>query len=159
LLRYRNYKLKVVTGKRRSIVMSEFLLPNEPTRLTTEELERLLVHCVKLEASDVTLQTNSPIIAEIQGHIHPITTRKLSNTEVGDLLNVIYGANGTTQINSGKDVDTHFEIRPTRLERYRFRVNGTGCQVEGHDGIQITLRTIPTTPPDLATLDLDPEII
>lgn len=139
--------------------MNEFLLPNEPTRLTTAELERLLVHCVKLDASDVTIQTNSPIIAEIQGHIHPITTRKLSNTEVGDLLNSIYGANGTTQINSGKDVDTHFEIRPTRLERYRFRVNGTGCQVEGHDGIQITLRTIPTTPPDLATLDLDPEII
>lgn len=137
----------------------EFLLPNEPIRFTAQELERVLIHCVKLDASDITLQTNLPVIAEIHGRIYPITTRKISNTEVGDLLNGIYGANGTTQIFSGKDVDTHYELRPSRTERYRFRVNGTGCQVEGHDGIQITLRTIPTTPPDLASLDLDPEII
>jgi defect in organelle trafficking protein DotB len=139
--------------------MSDLLLPNEPTRITTAELERLLVHCVKLQSSDVTIQTNAPVMAEIHGRIYPVTTRKISNTEIGDLLNAIYGANGTTQIFSGKDVDTHYELRPNRDERYRFRVNGTGCQVEGHDGIQITLRTIPTTPPDLASLNLDQAII
>lgn len=139
--------------------MSEYLIDNEPVRFTTAELERVLIHAVKLDTSDITIQTGMPIIAEIHGHIHPLTTRKVSNTEVGDLLNGIYGANGTTQIFSGKDVDTHYELRPTRTERYRFRVNGTGCQVEGHDGIQITLRSIPTEPPDLASLDLDPEII
>ncbi len=139
--------------------MSDLLLPNEPVRFTTAELERLLVHCVKLQASDVTIQTNATVMAEVHGRIHPITTRKISNTEVCDLLNAIYGANGTTQIFSGKDVDTHYELRPNRDERYRFRVNGTGCQVEGHDGIQITLRSIPTTPPDLASLNLDQAII
>lgn len=139
--------------------MSEFLIENEPVRFTQQDLERILLHCVKLDASDITLQTNYPVIAEIHGRIHPVTMRKLSNTEVGDLLNIIYGANGTTQIFSGKDVDTHYEIRPARGERFRFRVNGTGCQVEGHDGIQITLRSIPTTPPELDTLKLDEEII
>ena len=89
----------------------------------------------------------------------PVTSRKISNTEVGDILNYIYGSNGTTQIFSGKDVDTHYEIRPTRTDRYRFRVNGTGCQVEGHDGIQITVRSIPSTPPEISTLNLDEEII
>src|SRR4029077_3106497 len=98
-------------------------------------------------------------LAEIHGRLHPVTTRKITNTEVGDMLNAIYGSNGSTQIFSGKDVDTHYEIRPHRAERYRFRVNGTGCQVEGHDGIQITLRTIPATPPDISTLNLEPEII
>lgn len=139
--------------------MSEYLLPNEAVRFTTSELDRILLHCVHLGASDITFQTNSQVMAEIHGHIYPTTMRKLSNTEVGDLLNGIYGANGTTQILSGKDVDTHYEIRPTRSERYRFRINGTGCQVEGHDGIQITARTIPTTPPDLESLDLPQEII
>ncbi len=139
--------------------MTDFILPNEPVRFTVQDLERILLHCVKLEASDITFQTNSPVIAEIHGRLHPVTTRKIGNTEVGDLLNIIYGANGTTQIFSGKDVDTHYEIKPTRGERYRFRVNGTGCQVEGHDGIQITLRTIPTTPPELDTLQLDDAII
>lgn len=139
--------------------MNEFALANEPVRFTPAELDRALLHAVQLGASDVTFQTNLPVMAEIHGRIVPITVRKLSNTEVGDLLNAIYGANGTTQIFSGKDVDTHYEIRPNRSERYRFRINGTGCQVEGHDGIQITARTIPTTPPDLETLNLPQEII
>ena len=139
--------------------MSEYLLANEPVRFTPAELDRVLLHCVKLEASDITFQTNLPIMAEIHGHIIPVTVRRLSNTEVGDLLNSIYGANATTQILSGKDVDTHYEIRPSRSERYRFRINGTGCQVEGHDGIQITARSIPTTPPDLEDLNLPSDII
>lgn len=63
-----------------------------------------------------------------------------------------------TQLLSGKDVDTHYEVRPSRGERYRYRVNGTSCQVEGHDGIQITLRTIPSAPPSLESLQLEPEL-
>lgn len=139
--------------------MSDFFLANEPTRFTTEYFEQLLVHCVTLEASDITIQTNSQIIAEIHGQLHKVTNRKISNTEVGDILNIMYGANGTTQILTGKDVDTHYEIRPARTQRLRFRVNGTGCQVEGHDGIQITIRTIPTEPPNIESLNLEPEII
>lgn len=139
--------------------MSEYILANEPVRFTPTELDRILLHCVKLDASDITFQTNLPIMGEFHGHIQPVTVRKLSNTEVGDLLNIIYGANATTQILSGKDVDTHYEIRPTRGERYRFRINGTGCQVEGHDGIQITARSIPTMPPELESLHLPQAII
>jgi defect in organelle trafficking protein DotB len=139
--------------------MSEWLLPEEPIRFSTESLDRVLLHCVNLSASDVTLQTNSPILAEVHGSLHPVTSRRLSNTEVGDMLNAIYGSNGTTQIYSGKDVDTQYEIRPNRSQRFRFRVNGTGCQVEGHDGLQITLRSIPSTPPDLKTLDIEPAIL
>ena len=137
---------------------NEFLLPDEPIRLNIESFDRMLVHCVNLGTSDVTLQTGSPIFAEIHGKLHPVTTRKITNTEVGDMLNAIYGSNGTTQIFSGKDVDTHYEIRPSRTQRFRFRVNGTGCQVEGHDGIQITLRTIPATPPTLESLGVEKAI-
>lgn len=139
--------------------MSEYLLGNEPVRFTPAELDRILLHCVQLDASDITFQSNMAVMAEIHGHIFPVSVRKLSNTEVGDLLNSIYGANATTQILSGKDVDTHYEIRPSRSERFRFRINGTGCQVEGHDGIQITARSIPTTPPDLESLNLPQAII
>lgn len=138
--------------------MSDYLLPDEPVRFTTEAFDRMLLHCVKLQASDVTVQSGSAIMAEIHGRLYVVTTRKITNTEVGDMLNAIYGANGTTQIYSGKDVDTHYEVRPNRTDRFRFRVNGTGCQIEGHDGMQITLRTIPTTPPDLDSLNLEPEI-
>lgn len=135
------------------------LMPNEPVRFASVHLDRLLEHCETLSASDITIQTNQCIYAEVYGRLLRITNRKLSNTEVSEMLNTIYGPNGTTQILSGKDVDTDYEFRPTRTERYRYRVNGTGCQVEGHDGIQLTLRTIPTTPPTLASMDLPPDVI
>ena len=128
---------------------NEFLLPDEPIRLSDKELDVLLIHCTKVNASDITIQTSSPIYAEIYGKLYPITSRKMTNTEVAELLNAIYGPNGTTQVSSGTDVDTHYEVKPSRTERYRFRVNATGCQVQGNDGIQITIRTIPSEPPEL----------
>lgn len=136
----------------------DYILPNEPTRFGAENLDRLLYFCESINTSDITIQTNEPIYAECYGRLHQVTHRRLSNTEVGEIINAIYGPNGTAQILGGTDVDTHYEFRPSRTERFRYRVNGTGCQVEGHDGIQITLRSIPSTPPKLETLNLEEEL-
>ncbi|MHB1222133.1 MAG: Dot/Icm type IV secretion system ATPase DotB [Gammaproteobacteria bacterium] len=138
--------------------MSDFLYPQEPVRLTIDAVNEILMHSVKLGASDITFQTGEPVFAEIFGRLNKVTRRRLSNVEIGEVLNEMYGPNATTIIMSGKDIDTHYEIKPNRSERYRFRINGTGCQVEGHDGIQITARTIPTDPPTLDSMDL-PEAI
>lgn len=134
------------------------LMPDEPTRFTPVFMDRMLEHSESLNASDITIQTGEPIYAEVYGKLLKITNRKLSNTELGDLINSIYGPNATTQLLSGKDIDTHYEFRPNRGVRYRYRVNATACLVEGHDAIQITLRTIPTTPPKLSTMNL-PDIV
>ncbi len=138
---------------------TEFLFPQEPIRLSIDAANEILMHCVKLGASDITFQTGEPILAEVFGRLKKVTRRRLSNTEIGDVLNAMYGPNATTIIMSGKDIDTHYEIRPNRSDRYRFRINGTGCQVEGHDGIQITARTIPTDPPTLASMNLPPAVL
>lgn len=134
-------------------------MPDEPNRFTPAFMDKMLLHAETLQASDITIQTGSPIFAEVYGRLIRITNRALSNTELGDLLNSIYGPNATTQLLSGKDIDTHYEFRPNRGVRFRYRVNGTSCFVEGHDGIQITLRTIPTTPPRLETMGLPQNII
>ena len=136
-----------------------FLFPAEPLRFTPKHLDQLLVFCAQHDASDITLQTGERVIAEVYGKLFKVTKHELSNTEVGDLLNAIYGPNGTTQLLSGVDVDTHFEVKPSRMERYRFRVNGTACMVAGHEGIQVTLRTIPGMPPQLDDLDLPEHIV
>jgi defect in organelle trafficking protein DotB len=142
-----------------NITSDKYQYPKEPQRFTPLDLDYLLEYCSKIGASDITLQTAEPVVVEVHGKLYKITKHKLSNTEVGDLLNAIYGPNGTTQILSGTDVDTHYEFRPSRMERYRYRVNGTGCQVSGRSAIQVTIRTIPSTPPTLAQLDLPKEII
>lgn len=135
------------------------MYPNEPSRFTAHDLDALLLFCVRNETSDITLQTNDKVIADIHGRIHRITQHTLSNSEVAELLNTIYGANGTAQILSGRDLDTHYEIKPGRGERYRFRVNGTGCHVEGTEGIQITLRSIPVDPPFLKDMELPEALV
>lgn len=137
----------------------EFYVKDEPTRFTPDFMEKLLIHSDTLNASDITVQTGMPIYAEVYGRLLRISHRALSNTEVGDLINGIYGPNGTAQLLSGVDIDTHYEFRPTRTQRLRYRVNATACMVEGHDGIQITLRTIPVTPPPLADLELPANIL
>jgi defect in organelle trafficking protein DotB len=137
----------------------EFIMPEEPTRFTHTDFNRVLSHCNTLETSDITIQTDTPIFGEIFGRLRRITKRKLNNTEVGDILNAIYGPNGTAQILTGVDIDTYYEYRPSRIERYRYRVNATGCLVSGHDGIQLTLRTIPTTPPRLDDFEIPEEIL
>lgn len=135
------------------------LYPQEPSRFEPKHIDDLLVWCYRMGASDITVQTGSPIIAEVYGRIWKITRRELSNAEVSDLLNSIYGPNGTTQIMRGQDIDTHYEVRPNRNERYRHRVNGTGCHVDGHEAIQITIRTIPSEPPPLSRLELPQKIV
>ena len=138
---------------------TEFLFPQEPIRLSIDAVNEILMYCVKLGASDITFQTNETIFAEIYGRLRKVTRRRLSNTELGEIINAMYGPNAMAQIMAGKDIDTHYEIRPNRSDRYRFRINGTGCQVEGHDGIQITARTIPSDPPKLASMNLPQAIL
>ena len=139
--------------------LQQYKMNNEPLRFTGADLNALLEHCQKFSVSDITIQTNEPVIAEIYGRLMHVTRRKLNNIEVGEILNSIYGANGTTRILSGDDIDSNYEFKANRVERYRYRVNATGCLVEGHSGIQITLRTIPTDPPVLADLGLQDDIM
>jgi defect-in-organelle-trafficking protein DotB len=139
--------------------LQQYRMSNEPLRFTGSDLNALLEHCQKFSVSDITIQTNEPVIAEIYGRLMQITRRKLNNIEVGEILNSIYGANGTTRILSGDDIDSNYEFKANRVERYRYRVNATGCLVEGHSGIQITMRTIPTDPPMLADLGLQEELL
>lgn len=135
------------------------MMPNEPQRFTPTDLDPLLEFCTRVDTSDITIQTNEKIITEVYGKLWKVTRRKLTNSEVGNLLNAIYGANGTTQLLSGKDLDTNYEFRPNRIDRFRYRVNATACLIDGHTGIQITLRTIPTDPPELSTMRLPQRIL
>lgn len=139
--------------------MNEHLMPEEPTRFTPVFMDKMLEHAQRLNASDITIQTGAPIYVEVYGNLWKITNRPLSNTELGDLINSIYGPNATTQLLSGKDIDTHYEFRPHRGVRFRYRVNATACLVDGHDAMQLTLRTIPTTPPKLETMGLPDNIL
>ncbi|MEC7031018.1 MAG: Dot/Icm type IV secretion system ATPase DotB [Pseudomonadota bacterium] len=133
----------------------KYLMTAEPSRFTENDLNLVLEHCSAFDISDITIQTGEPIIMEEYGKLRKITRKTLTNSEAGDMINSIYGANGTARLLSGEDIDTNYEFKPNRSDRLRFRVNATACLVDGHEGIQLTLRTIPTDPPLLADLDIE----
>ena len=55
---------------------NEYIFPHEPIRLSPESANEILMHCVKMGASDITFQTNEPIFAEIYGLLKKVTRRK-----------------------------------------------------------------------------------
>jgi defect in organelle trafficking protein DotB len=127
--------------------------------LRVEEFDDLLLWCSQKKASDITFQSNLPVIAEIGGHLVRVTERPLGNPEIEQIVRYIYGENGPAEIKSGYDLDPSHEIRVAGVGRKRYRVNITGGRATGSDGLQITVRTLPEIPIPIEELGVEPDII
>lgn len=132
----------------------------EPPRVTGRDVEALLLHCVDINASDITIQTDEPIAVEVYGKILKITKRRMSPSEINDIVGFLYQSeSGLAKLNGGSDLDFAYEMRPERDKRLRFRVNATAISVQGHTGAQLTIRTIKGIPPDIKEMAVEPEIL
>jgi defect-in-organelle-trafficking protein DotB len=148
---------------------AKYGLPAEPRQMTGAEFDNLLEHCAALNASDVTVQTDQPVYAYIEGRNLRITKRTLSANEVDGITNHIYGSNGTSQIRKGDEIDTrHMVVRraPNAMgsmvvvSKFGFRVNITGCWSNGDEnGVQITARAIKPLPPSLSELGIEEALL
>lgn len=142
-----------------SVIDGALLYPQEPSWFTARDLEDFFSWASKVGASDITIQTNERIILEIYGKNYRVTNRSLTHAEVQDLLVGMYKNEGAKSILSGaSDMDFAYQIKPSRDEVYRFRVNATAIQTDGSRGMQITARTIPDKPVPLSSLGLEEEI-
>lgn len=139
-------------------IMENCRLQREPIYFTPVIYDELLEICGTNNASDITIQTNQEVFAEIHGKMYRVNTRKLTSQEVTDLANYIYGPNASALIASGKDIDTNHVIKKNNKIKFRFRVNITACMVNGYSGLQITLRTITSMPPPLEQMNLTDDI-
>lgn len=147
----------------------EYGLPDEPRVFTRESFDELLMHATRKGASDITLQTEEPVYAYIEGRNLRITKRALSSHEIETITNHIYGTNGVSRIRSGEDIDTRYPVvrrAPNAagsmvvVEKLGFRINITGCWARGDDnGMQITCRTIKASPPRLCDMKVEEGII
>lgn len=139
---------------------NDLMWKSEPSRVTAKDLEDLLLHCVKINTSDITIQQDEAIFVEVFGKLHRITKRRMTAGELSELISGLYQSeSGLAKLNGGSDLDFAYEIRPERGRRLRFRVNATGMSSQGHTGFQLTIRTIPGVPPDIKALNVEPEIL
>lgn len=142
---------------------------SDPAYFAGEVLDELLAYCAANDASDVHIQTDAPVIADVQGRKVCVTRRPMSPAEVEAMTNAIYGTNGVSEIRQGKEIDIRYAVvqREANVHgsmivkaRTAFRVNITGGVSRGSDnGVQITARAIKPTPPTLSSLGIEQEII
>lgn len=133
--------------------------PDEPQRFVDEDVDKFLLWCVKQGSSDITIQSDRPVYNDIHGHLYPGTFREIDAADVSVFLQKLYGPEARARLASGRDLDVSYEIRPDRYTRIRFRVNITAILSKGRDGVQITMRTLPSDPPTMKDLKIEQEII
>lgn len=131
----------------------------EPLRITEDHVDELLLWCVKRGSTDISIQTDRPVMIEVDGALHPITRRALDSADMANILMRIYGADALAKLASGSDLDLSYEVRPSRQERHRFRVNITAILSQGRDSAQITMRSLPSLPPTMKDLGIEESII
>ncbi|MDP9127429.1 MAG: Flp pilus assembly complex ATPase component TadA [Pseudomonadota bacterium] len=134
-------------------------VPDEPLRILGEHLDAILMWCAKRGASDITIQTDRPVMIEVDGSLFPITRRALDSADMVNILTRIYGPDALPKLAGGHDLDLSYEVRPDRATRFRFRVNITAIQSRGRDSAQITLRSLPGLPPTMADLSIEQGIV
>lgn len=132
---------------------------DEPVRFREEHVDDFLLWCVLKNSSDISIQTDRKIYNELSGKLYPATYRPIDSADMAVFLTKIYGPEAQARLASGDDLDVSYEIRPDRYTRYRFRVNITAILSRGRDAAQITMRVLPTEPPTMAQLNIEPEII
>lgn len=130
--------------------------PGEQALFGPNQVEPFFVWCANNKVSDITIQSDERIVVEKDGRFHRVTKRTLSPNEVEDVLVKLYdGEVAKGIIQKGRDIDCSYEARPTRTDRYRFRINATPV----YGGLQITARTIDDEPPLLSSMGVEQEII
>ena len=133
--------------------------PGEPDRFLEAHVDPFLLWCVKKNASDITFQTSRAVYSEIHGTLYPSTFRSIDGADMAAIISRIYGAEALAILAGGGDIDLSYEIMTDRFTRTRFRVNMTAILADGRDGIQITMRVLPSVPPTFQQLKVEPEIV
>ena len=133
--------------------------PGEPDRFLEHHIDPFLLWCVKKGASDITFQSSRAVYSEIHGTLYPSTYRSLDAADMTAVVTRLYGTEALAILAGGSDIDLSYEIMVDRFTRTRFRVNMTAILVDGRDGVQITMRTLPSAPPTMKQLNIEQDLI
>ncbi len=133
--------------------------PEEPDRFLEQHVDPFLLWCVSRGASDITFQTGRSVYGEIYGTLYPATFRSIDGADMTAIITRIYSAEALAILAGGRDIDMSYEIMTDRFTRTRFRVNITAILAGGRDGIQITMRTLPQSPPTMLQLGVEEDIM
>lgn len=130
----------------------------EPRR-SAPGLDGLLIWAHQNGASRIAFQTGHPVSLRVHGRNRPGTAAGLDHMEMVEIVNHLYGSDGSARLENGHDFDVSYSINIGRTQQLRFRVNATPTMTRRRDGANVVLRPIPDLPPTLHEQNVEPEII
>lgn len=132
------------------------IMPGLPDR----EFRRFVNQVYALGASDIKIQSNDFVWADINRTWRAVSTRRLESQEVERAITILNDQSALGLIGGGQPVDARVDMALNADEVNEFRLNVTGCMVNGaREGASITLRAIPKSIPSLEVLGIEKEIV
>lgn len=136
-----------------------YLFQEEPTRLTKEIINTVLVWAARNNVSDVFFCSGNPIKCHIDGKLTNLTRRVLDASELKDLLDA-FKTTYVPRMMQSEDVHFRHDHQVSRTERYSYRCAASACQdPQGGMGIELVTRFIPWETPTLEKLKVEHAII
>lgn len=147
-----------------SSLKEAFLYPDEPFGAwTTQDFQRFALWCCGQSGiSDINLIVGDKIWIRRHGCWMKITRGSISaNSIFGIVDDISRDTSASSKIRGSRYLDFVYLLRADRKVTKRFRCNATGCRdMNGsNSGVNLVMRLIPTLPPTLEELDVEPEII
>ena len=112
-------------------------------------LDSLLSWAYRLGASRIAFQTGHSPTIRVHGRNRRVGDYPLDEAEIAQIVNHLYGADGSARLQGAGEFDVSYEIAVSRTERLRFRLNATATRTSRREGANIVLRPIPDMPPSL----------
>ncbi|OUM00767.1 ATPase, T2SS/T4P/T4SS family [Variovorax sp. JS1663] len=124
------------------------------------DLNDFLSNVYDLGVSDIKFSSTDFVWAEVNRMWHPVTDRRLDDSEVNTILAHLFNESGQTEIGAANAIDSRVDAVISRDKVLSFRLNATGCSVGNTpSGVNITLRAMPQEIPTCAQLGLEPELM
>jgi defect-in-organelle-trafficking protein DotB len=136
-----------------------YLWPDERPTFGRGCLDEFFAWAYRLDASDIRIQTHQPVRIQLHGKLLRATKQILTESEVEEAVNTLYGADGQARLKQGEDFDVSYEVEPDRRTRMRFRVNATAVLARGSDGGAVVARALPNRVKPLSEQFVEPEIV
>ena len=117
-----------------------------------DQLERLLLWCVDMRASDMVFCPGDPVWLQRDGVWFPVTDSPLTDAETQIIVNTTSGqSNRAGLVKTGHSIDYACTVRipGQRVLRQRFRVNATSS----NKGLYVVMRALPGTIPRLSDME------
>lgn len=144
--------------------MEALMYPNEPPGAwTTDDFTQFALWCCGQSGiSDINLIAGDMVWIRQYGQWKRVSKRPVSSNSIfGIVDDISRDTSASSKIRGSRYLDFVYLLRADRATAKRFRCNATGCRDMngGNGGVNLVMRLIPSLPPTLEELGVEPDII